>query len=134
MKSIKFDDSEMELLISMYEAELQEAEDYIVILNKTLSKLRQQSQVVDLKAEKPAKKRGRKPAEKKVAKTEQNIVPAAPKKRGRKSQKAQQEVLNILNSIEQEKSIKKPKVSKAPVVKEAFSEFVNSDIIQTIFF
>lgn len=78
MKSFKFSEQEVELLIAMYEDELKEVTDYTDRLKETLSKLRNEPAAI----EKPVtarvgKKRGRKP---KAAANK----PVTGKKRGRK--------------------------------------------------
>lgn len=117
MKNIILDDAELDLLLSMYQDELVEAENYIVILKKTLAKLKKErSNKVD--PEKPAKKRGRKPSVKPLESKPVEVKPLeAPKKRGRKPKAVKSEVITILESIVKDKKeakVKAPKVVKAP--------------------
>lgn len=113
MKSIKFNDSELDLLISMYEEELKEAVKYVDVLQNTLSKFKKKGIENKEIVAKPTKKRGRKPSVK-VEAAPEVVVESAPKKRGRKSKKAAQEVLGLLTAIEKKKE-KKVKAVKSEV-------------------
>ncbi len=97
MKSFKFSEQEVELLIAMYEDELKEVTDYTDRLKETLNKLRNETviekaapivggkkrgrkpkaavQPAVAKVAKPGKKRGRKPKVQVVAKSEKAIAP-----------------------------------------------------------
>jgi hypothetical protein len=80
MKTVKFNEEEVELLIAIYEDELKEAEIYMDKLAMTLGKLKKQAESARSEAPKKGKKRGRKPKQQLQA-----PKPAvAGKKRGRK--------------------------------------------------
>ncbi|MGE5457006.1 MAG: hypothetical protein ACM3RX_01485, partial [Methanococcaceae archaeon] len=69
MKSFKFSDQEIELLITMYEDELSDVMEYSDRLRETLAKLRNDASAKEVATlPKEGKKRGRKPGTK-VAKT-----------------------------------------------------------------
>jgi hypothetical protein len=80
MKTLKFHEEEIDLLVALYEDELKEAESYIYKLQQTLTKLK--NQVVPAQAEPvySGKKRGRKPK----IQPEVTMPIAEKKKRGRK--------------------------------------------------
>ena len=78
MKTINFSNSEVESMIEMYSAEMEEAQLYIAQIKELLKKLGAKAPKPELvEKEKQGKKRGPKPSVKVVAKAE-------PKKRGRK--------------------------------------------------
>ena len=80
MKTVKFHEEEVELLVALYEEELKEAETYIDKLRQTLGKLKKQAETVTPGGVKTGKKRGRKP--KNQANAPKPAVEG--KKRGRK--------------------------------------------------
>ena len=79
MKSINFNDQELESMIEMYTTEMEESQKYVAQIQELLKKLGAKPTKVEPveKEPKAAKKKGRKPAVKVVEKAE-------PKKRGRK--------------------------------------------------
>lgn len=82
MKSLKFSEQEIELLIAMYEDELKEVTEYSERLRETLGKLRSESSPKEVAPVREGKKRGRKPGSKSGKVT-------TGKKRGRKPKNAQ---------------------------------------------
>ena len=108
MKSIKLTDQELDSMIQMYTAELEEAQMYIKHLQDILDKL----EAAPLKAAatenepKVAKKRGRKPSVKPVEKAE-------PKKRGRKPKTAVIATPDLPVAEVPVKKVKKAKVADA---------------------
>lgn len=79
MRTVKFNEEEIELLIALYEDELKEAGLYTDKLKQTLNKLKQQAETAKAEPVRTGKKRGRKPKiQTAVAK------PVTGKKRGRK--------------------------------------------------
>ena len=80
MKTVKFNEEEVELLIAIYEDELKEAEIYMDKLAQTLGKLKKQAEIARPESGGTGKKRGRKPKQKlQVQKPAKEL-----KKRGRK--------------------------------------------------
>ena len=106
MKTVKFNEEEVELLIALYEDELKEAESYIDRLNQTLSKLKEKSKIETTEAPKTGKKRGRKP------KVQADVVKPiyTGKKRGRKPKV--QEVTTLDSALEVKKTGKKKRGRK----------------------
>jgi hypothetical protein len=80
MKTVKFNEEEVELLIALYEDELKEAGSYIDKLQQTLNKLRKQADSAGREPSGTGKKRGRKPKNK----IQEPKSAASGKKRGRK--------------------------------------------------
>ena len=129
MKTVKFNEEEVELLVALYEDELKEAGLYIDKLKQTLNKLKQQAETAKAEPVRTGKKRGRKP---KIQTTE--TKPATGKKRGRKP-KVQEAAKPVIVKAEVKKAPKKKKskrirkqaVSKAkspkiPVVEKPVAE------------
>jgi hypothetical protein len=106
MKTVKFNEDEVELLIALYEDELIEAGSYIEKLQLTLSKLKNKAEV---KAEsvKTGKKRGRKP------KVQLLAIPPAPekKKRGRKKKIQGDSLIESITAVAK-KNVKKRRTRK----------------------
>jgi len=107
MKTVKFNEEEVELLVALYEDELKEAESYIDKLQQTLSKLKKQAENVKAEPTRTGKKRGRKP---KNQPREQKPATNG-KKRGRKP-KVQQAPKPELAKVEVKKVAKKKKVRR----------------------
>ena len=61
MKTVKFNEEEIELLVALYEDELKEAGSYIDKLQQTLAKLKKQAESAKAEPTRTGKKRGRKP-------------------------------------------------------------------------
>jgi hypothetical protein len=80
MKTVKFNEEELELLIALYEDELKEAGAYIEKLEQTLDKFKRQAASVQPAPSKTGKKRGRKPKKQ----VQQRKPSVGGKKRGRK--------------------------------------------------
>lgn len=78
MKTVKFNEEEIELLVALYEDELKEAGSYIDKLQQTLGKLKKQADKANAEPTRTGKKRGRKP------KNQLQEKPVTGKKRGRK--------------------------------------------------
>ena len=78
MKTIKFTDLELESMIEMYNAELEEAEIYIAHIQEILKKLGVEPEKAEVVEKPKGKKRGPKPSVKPVE------AKGPPKKRGRK--------------------------------------------------
>jgi hypothetical protein len=124
MKTVKFNEEEVELLVALYEDELKEAETYIDKIRQTLGKLRKQGETVSAGPAKTGKKRGRKPKNQPLA-----PKPAGPgKKRGRKP-KVQAVAIteSILAPVKKaakkrrtrktkKRAVLKPKAPKAPKI------------------
>ncbi|MCX6246261.1 MAG: hypothetical protein NTW10_00875 [Bacteroidetes bacterium] len=105
MKTVKFNEEEVELLIALYEDELKEAGAYIDKLRQTLDKLKKQAESTKPEPARTGKKRGRKPG-KQVSK------PAtAGKKRGRKPRVQVASKPEVVKA-EVKKAVKKRKVRK----------------------
>jgi hypothetical protein len=105
MKTVKFNEEEVELLIALYEDELKEAGSYIDKLQQTLGKLKKQvDSIKDLPA-RTGKKRGRKPKNK----IQVQKPATSGKKRGRKP-KIQEAVKPEVAKVEVKKTVKKKKV------------------------
>jgi hypothetical protein len=117
MKTVKFNEEEVELLVALYEDELKEAGLYIDKLKQTLNKLRQQAETAKAEPVRTGKKRGRKP---KIQAAE--AKPVTGKKRGRKP-KVQEAVKPLIVKAEVKKATKKKKGRKTrkPVVSKAKS-------------
>jgi hypothetical protein len=79
MKTVKFNEEEVELLVALYEDELKEAGSYIDKLQQTLSKLKKQAESAKAEPTRTGKKRGRKPKNQ-----PRELKPIGGKKRGRK--------------------------------------------------
>ena len=107
MKTVKFNEEEIELLVALYEDELKEAGSYIDKLQLTLSKLKKQAESAKIEPTRTGKKRGRKPKNQ-----PREPKPATVgKKRGRKP-KGQQAPKPELAGVEVKKAAKKKKVRK----------------------
>jgi hypothetical protein len=105
MKTVKFNEEEVELLIALYEDELKEAGAYIDKLQQTLAKLKKQAESVKPEPARTGKKRGRKPG-KQVPK------PAvAGKKRGRKPRVQEAPKPEVVKA-DVKKTVRKKKVRK----------------------
>ena len=61
MKTVKFNEEEIELLVALYEDELKEAGSYVDKLQQTLNKLKKQAESAKAEPTRTGKKRGRKP-------------------------------------------------------------------------
>ena len=123
MKTVNFNEEELELLIALYEDELKETESYMDKVQRTLAKLKKQIEGIVGATPGTGKKRGRPPkihsAEvtpvvkrkrgrpPKIQSTEPKL-PAPPKKRGRKP-RAVPEVLRPISSV---KRGRKPKIQQ----------------------
>jgi hypothetical protein len=107
MKTVKFNEEEMELLVALYEDELKEAGSYIDKLQQTLSKLKKQAESAKVEPTRTGKKRGRKPKNQPLEPKPANNG----KKRGRKP-KGQQAPKLELAGVEVKKVTKKKKVRK----------------------
>lgn len=115
MKSIKFSEQEVELLIAMYEDELKEVTDYTDRLKETLTKLRNEPVIEKaVPVKKEGKKRGRKP---KAA--TQPVIAKPGKKRGRKPKvkEAEKPEMVVAPKVTAEKAPKKKKARKPSVRK-----------------
>jgi hypothetical protein len=107
MKTVKFNEEEVELLVALYEDELKEAGSYIDKLQQTLSKLKKQSESAKAEPTRTGKKRGRKPKNQ----SREPKPATGGKKRGRKP-KGQQAPKPEVAKVEVKKVAKKKKVSK----------------------
>ena len=121
MKTVNFNEEELELLIALYEDELKETESYIDKVKRTLAKLKKQIEGIMDATPGEGKKRGRPPKIQsaevtpvvkrkrgrppKIQSSEPKL-PAPPKKRGRKP-RAVPEVLRPISSV---KRGRKPKI------------------------
>ena len=105
MKTVKFNEEEVELLIAIYEDELKEAEIYMDRLTQTLGKLKKQAELVAVESAPTGKKRGRKP--KKQVKAQKPAKQG--KKRGRKKKV---EVASLPEPVKVEKKKKAGKKKK----------------------
>jgi hypothetical protein len=81
MKTLKFNEEEIDLLVALYEDELKEAGSYMDKLKQTLAKLKKQAVTTELEPVSTGKKRGRKP---KIHSEEPMPIIVEKKKRGRK--------------------------------------------------
>jgi hypothetical protein len=106
MKTVKFNEDEVELLVALYEDELKEAGSYIEKLKQTLNKLKEQAETAKAEPGRTGKKRGRKP---KIQAAE--TKPATGKKRGRKP-KVQVAAKPLVVKAEVKKAPKKKKGRK----------------------
>ncbi|MGA3013155.1 MAG: hypothetical protein ABSD71_03860 [Bacteroidales bacterium] len=123
MKTVNFNEEELELLIALYEDELKEAGSYTEKVQHTLAKLKKQIDTVGGASQGTGNKRGRPP---KIQSAELTPVvkrkrgrppkiqsaepelPAAPKKRGRKPRA----IPEVLRPISQIKRGRKPKIQQ----------------------
>jgi hypothetical protein len=103
MKTLKFNEDEIDLLVALYEDELKEAGSYIDKLKQTLNKLKKEVVPSEVEPVKTGKKRGRKPK----IQSEVLMPIVEKKKRGRKP-KIQSEVLMPI--VEKKKRGRKPKI------------------------
>ena len=107
MKTVKFNEEEIELLIALYEDELKEAGSYIDKLQQTLSKLKKQAESAKAETVRPGKKRGRKPK-----KQVREPKPATGgKKRGRKPRVQEAPKPEVIK-VEVKKATRKKKVRR----------------------
>jgi hypothetical protein len=120
MKTVKFNEEEVELLIAIYEDELKEAEIYMDKLAQTLGKLKKQAATARPESAGTGKKRGRKPKQKIQVPKPAKVV----KKRSRKK-KVEVASLPIPVKAEPKKIVKRKKTRKPkkrvvskPVVKK----------------
>lgn len=104
MKTVKFNEEEVELLVALYEDELKEAGSYIEKLKQTLTKLKVQAETAEPEPGKTGKKRGRKS---KVQPRE--LKPYTGKKRGRKPKIQEAPMPEVIKAV----------VKKAPKKKKA---------------
>jgi hypothetical protein len=129
MKTVKFNEEEVELLVALYEDELKEAETYIDKIRQTLGKLRKQAEIVPTGTVKPGKKRGRKP--KNQARAPKPV--ATGKKRGRKPKvqvaTAEPMVAEVKKAVKKKRTRKskkhailKPKTPKVPKIETPVTE------------
>jgi hypothetical protein len=108
MKTVKFNEEEIELLVALYEDELKEAGSYIDKLQQTLSKLKKQAERAKGEPARTGKKRGRKPKNQIQA-----PKPASGgKKRGRKprvQEAPKPEVVKVVvKKVAKKKRVRKP--------------------------
>src|ERR1035437_10144663 len=103
MKSITLSENELDVILNLYQSELEAVEKYIVGIRKTLIKLKASKQTnlettfpVEVKV---GKKRGRKPGKKVV------VEKPAPKKRGRKPKT----IVAELNAVTESLLVETPK-------------------------
>ena len=108
MKTIKFTDQELESMIEMYTAEMEEAKLYISKIQEILKKLGGKPAAEVVVEQEPKKKRGRKPSVKAVEVKER-------KKPGRKPKAVVPEVKTVAKDV---KPAKKEKVAKAKAEKK----------------
>jgi hypothetical protein len=135
MKTLKFNEDEIDLLVALYEDELKEAGSYIDKLKQTLNKLKKEVVPSEVEPVKTGKKRGRKPkiqsevlmpiVEKKKRGRKPKIKFEEPKlifgkKRGRKP-KILQEYSPLVTMVETTGSSRKRKARKSK--KHAGSKF-----------
>jgi DNA polymerase III delta subunit len=135
MKTLKFNEDEIDLLVALYEDELKEAGSYIDKLKQTLNKLKKEVVPSEVEPVKTGKKRGRKPkiqsevlmpiVEKKKRGRKPKIKFEEPKlifgkKRGRKP-KILQEYSPLVTMVETNGSSRKRKARKSK--KHAGSKF-----------
>lgn len=107
MKTVKFNEEEIELLVALYEDELKEAGSYIDKLQQTLTKLKKQAESAKAEPTRTGKKRGRKPK-----KQLREPKPATGgKKRGRKP-RVQEALKPEVVKVIVKKTAKKKKVRK----------------------
>ena len=133
MKTVKFNEEEIELLVALYEDELKEAGSYIDKLQQTLGKLKKQAESAKTEPVRTGKKRGRKPK-----KHLQPKPATGGKKRGRKpkvQEAPKPEVVKVVVKKASKKRkirkpkvrlISKPKVQKLPKVENPATEEVKS--------
>ncbi|MCX6244727.1 MAG: hypothetical protein NTU98_08480 [Bacteroidetes bacterium] len=108
MKTVKFNEEEVELLIAIYEDELKEAEIYMDKLTQTLGKLKKQAEIAVRESAPAGKKRGRKPK-----KQLQAPKPAKQgKKRGRKKKVVVASLPEPVKAEKKKKVIKKKRARK----------------------
>jgi len=138
MKSINFTDQELESMIEMYTAEMEEAQKYVAQIQELLKKLGAKPAKVEPVEKEPkvAKKKGRKPAVKVVEKTE-------PKKRGRKPKEVLPSiqaaiptkpiVKEVKKKAEPKKKVEvKPKVGKKAIHKAPPLKVVSAPTVKTV--
>ena len=132
MKTVKFNEEEIELLVALYEDELKEAGSYIDKLQQTLGKLKKQAESAKGEPARTGKKRGRKPK-----KQLQAPKPATGgKKRGRKprvQEAPKPEVVKVVVKKATKKKkvrkprkqvVSKPKVQELPKIEKPLTEEV----------
>jgi len=134
MKTVKFNEEEIELLVALYEDELKEAGSYIDKLQQTLSKLKKQAESAKVEPVRTGKKRGRKPKSK--LQGPKSAIGA--KKRGRKpkvqeAQKPEVSKMEVKKTARKKKVrrprkrvISKPKTQKLPKVELPVTEEIKS--------
>jgi hypothetical protein len=111
MKTLKFNEEEIDLLVALYEDELKEAESYMDKLQQTLNKLKKQVEPAEVEPVSTGKKRGRKPK----SQSEVTMPIVEKKKRGRKPKVQSEEPKLIFGK----KRGRKPKILQeySPLVK-----------------
>jgi hypothetical protein len=132
MKTVKFNEEEIELLVALYEDELKEAGSYIDKLQQTLNKLKKQAESAKAEPTRTGKKRGRKPK-----KQLREPKPATGgKKRGRKprvQEAPKPEVVKVVVKKAAKKKkvrkprkqvVSKPKVQELPKIEKPLTEEV----------
>jgi hypothetical protein len=107
MKTVKFNEEEIELLVALYEDELKEAGSYIDKLQQTLNKLKKQAESANAEPTRTGKRRGRKP--KKQVREPKPVTGG--KKRGRKPRVQEAPKPEVVKVIVK-KAAKKKKVRK----------------------
>jgi hypothetical protein len=107
MKTVKFNEEEIELLVALYEDELNEAGSYVDKLQQTLSKLKKQAESAKGGPARTGKKRGRKPKNQIQAPK----LATGGKKRGRKPKVQEAPKLEVAK-VEVKKVVKKKKVRR----------------------
>ena len=112
MKSVKLNDADAELILALYEDELQEVEEYLRRLKDSVANLINQMAPKQNDAKKEPKKRGRKPN--KSAKNKPSVeVVSEPKKRGRKPKVV---VSPVVETIPVEVKIRGRKAKAEPAI------------------
>ena len=110
MKTVKFNEEEIELLVALYEDELKEAGSYIDKLQQTLSKLKKQAESASTEPVRTGKKRGRKPK-----KQFQPKPATVGKKRGRKPKVQEASKPEEIKAVAKKASRKRRKIRKPKV-------------------
>lgn len=108
MKTVKFNEEEVELLIAIYEDELKEAEIYMDRLTQTLGKLKKQAEIAAGESAPAGKKRGRKPKNQ----VQEQKPGKQGKKRGRKKKVAVASLPVPVKAEKKKKVAKKKRASK----------------------
>jgi hypothetical protein len=119
MKTIKFTDQELDSMIEMYTAEMEEAQLYIAHIREVLKKLGATPVKTEIpEKEKTGKKRGPKPAVKKAEKKQLVPKPAVKRKADMKLAATVESVVASLQAKEPVKEVKKAAVKKIAAKKK----------------